>query len=141
VLDLPVTVRGTLYLALLNKAESFHLPFGNSVAIGGGRCTAMTQLGQPNDAVFCAFPFRLPSGLMWADGRNGGNTVAVSAGPVAMESYSPFPADPGIRPITRGFSYIHAQQPISAIDLHTMKPLAYVERNFEFRDLRLADFQ
>jgi hypothetical protein len=56
-------------------------------------------------------------------------------------SYSPFPAEPGIIPVSQDFTFSIARMAPSEATVDTVAPLAYIQRNFEIQNLRLGDFQ
>jgi hypothetical protein len=67
--------------------------------------------------------------------------------PRQVNSYSPFPADPGIIPVTQDFVLSNALHPRFSIVLapadhalvDTMEPLAHIRLDFEINNLRLSD--
>jgi hypothetical protein len=56
-----------------------------------------------------------------------------------MASYSPFPADLGLDPVSQFFS--DAQGSFSDVEIAISKPLAYIQKDFEIDNVRLSDFE
>ena len=141
--EVPLRVRGTLYLTLFGNPRTARLHFrdGFEDVPGAGRCEATQAPGRQNYFLLCDSAFRPPKGSLWAEwidlesGRAHGGEVRV------WSSYSPFPADLGLAPIYQYSTYSALQGPVSVVDLHTLQPVAYIQRNFELKDLRLADFE
>jgi hypothetical protein len=56
-------------------------------------------------------------------------------------SYSPFPAEPGISPVSQDFTFSSVSVPLSEAAVDTVEPLAHIRQNFEIDNLRLGDFE
>lgn len=125
--DQPVILRGTAYLTVFGNrrttpvgSELTHLP-------GIGAC-AVEQLFQQT-MLACLSLFRSPSNEILLPRNMGTSQI----------SYSPFPAELGISPVSLfGFNPALETPPV---DLVTMEPLAYIQRPFEIDAQRLSDFE
>jgi len=56
-------------------------------------------------------------------------------------SYSPFPAELGISPVSQDFTFSTVAVPLSEARVDTVEPLAHIRRNLEINNLRLGDFE
>jgi hypothetical protein len=56
-------------------------------------------------------------------------------------SYSPFPAEPGISPISQDFTLATVPELFSQGRVDAMEVLAHIRRNFEIDNLRLSNFE
>jgi hypothetical protein len=125
----PVTVRTSFYLTIFGDRQTTTVPSTNQVVAvpGAGLCTANPMF------IRCLTAFRDPD-----------HRISVRSGPSypamfsAQLTYSPFPADLMISPISM------VGQPASLMTSDvvflTEKPLAHFHRDVEFRDVRLTDF-
>jgi hypothetical protein len=66
---------------------------------------------------------------------------ASSRGPMQRISYSPFPADLSIGPVSQHFSYEVLPGRVSDVVIESVEPLAHLRREFEIDNLRLSDFE
>jgi hypothetical protein len=60
--------------------------------------------------------------------------------PRQVNSYSPFPAAPGIIPVTQDFMFSNVLAPADHALVDTMEPLAHIRLDFEINNLRLSDY-
>jgi hypothetical protein len=67
-----------------------------------------------------------------------GGPVATTESLAGLASYSPFPADLNVNPVSRFFS--PRVRAISAASIEAVQPLAHLERDFEIEHVRLDDF-
>jgi hypothetical protein len=51
---------------------------------------------------------------------------------------SPFPAEPGISPVSQDFTFSPVSVPLSEAAVDTVEPLAHIRQNFEIDNLRLG---
>jgi hypothetical protein len=154
----PVIIHGVVYLTLSGDAVESKVPFsGQRVGVQDGVCSANKEdLGaldagaigggfRPVDAkplhtfkytLFCSSAFRSPAGFVSAfydkDGRN-----------LYREeiSYSPFPAQFGLMPISRYFATTNGTTDLQSAPLVVTRPVAHVVKDFDLRDIRLSDFE
>jgi hypothetical protein len=56
-------------------------------------------------------------------------------------SYSPFPADLDIDPVSQFFSLTATARQVSEVVIQSQEPLAHVKREFEIDGLRLEEFE
>jgi hypothetical protein len=56
-------------------------------------------------------------------------------------SYSPFPAEPGIEPVSQDFAFPTVPVLLSEGVVETEEPLAHIQRTFEISNLHLSDFE
>jgi len=57
----------------------------------------------------------------------------------SRRSYSPFPADLGVNPLSESF-FTPVIDPISAANVATLMPVAHLERGFVITNVHLTDF-
>lgn len=147
--DEPMRVRGSLYLTIFGKGQTARVPFGDqSVPVQRvGVCAASGGANRQSAFLICSSAFRFPPVLVsyrfMQSTKEGTEDLRTSTQPRAI-SYSPFPAAPGIVPVSQDFAFSIA--PIARVELSearvdTVEPLAYIQRNFEIDNLRLGDFQ
>jgi hypothetical protein len=142
----PIRVRGSLYLTIFGNRQTARVPFGDrSVPVPGvGVCAASGGAKQQSYFLICSSAFRFPPVLVsyrfMQPAEEGTEDVRTSTQPRAI-SYSPFPAEPGIVPVSQNFTFSIARVALSEARVDTVEPLAYVQRSFEIDNLRLADFQ
>ena len=142
--DEPMTVRGSLYLTVFGNRRSALVPFGErSVPVPHvGVCAASEGANRRPYFLICSSAFRFPPALV-------SYSFAQSAKEAAQDSwtsprsisYSPFPAEPGISPVSQDFTFSTAHVPFSEGRVVTLQALAHIRRNFEIDNLRLGDFQ
>jgi hypothetical protein len=107
-------------------------------------CAASGGAKQQSYFLICSSAFRFPPVLVsyrfMQPAEEGTEDVRTSTQPRPI-SYSPFPAEPGIVPVSQNFTFSIARVALSEARVDTVEPLAYVQRSFEIDNLRLADFQ
>lgn len=137
--DAPVTVRGALYLTVFGNGRTTRLTSWNQSqdVPGAGRCMATQSPNGQSYFLLCDSAFRAPKDFVSAEWVN----LEKGAQLIRPFSCSPFPADLGINPIYQYSTYFVLQGPVSAVDVTTTEPLAFIRRGFELKDLRLADFE
>jgi len=141
--DRPVTVHGTMYLTLFGNSRITRLPFRNeSVELAGaGRCRATQAPTGQNYFLLCDSAFRAPKDSVWGEWVGGLEGLPRATTLNRWPSYSPFAADLSLNPIYQYSTYRALQGETSAVEVHTLEPLGYVQRDFEIKNLRLADFE
>ena|SRR5215469_11319928 len=144
--DAPMRVRGSLYLPIFGNHQTARVPFGGKpVPVPGvGVCTASGGTKQQSYFLICSSAFRFPPVLL--SYRFIPSTMAETEEVRAFTqprsiSYSPFPAEPGIVPVSQDFTFSIARVALSEARVDTVAPLGYIQRNFEIPSLRLHDFQ
>lgn len=144
--DEPLKVRGSLYLTLFGNRRTSQIRFGDRfVPVPGvGVCSASGGASQQSYFLICSSAFRFPAALVSYRFTQSANEevqdVPSSTEPRSI-SYSPFPADPGISPVSQDFTFSTARVPLTKGMVDTMKVLAHVRRTFEIDSLRLGDFE
>jgi hypothetical protein len=134
--DQPLQLHGTLYFTLYGNKQNTLLPLNSSlVPVNGvGICSAGTRF------LLCNSAFRTGADLVaiqTLDDAPGG-PVATTESVAGLASYSPFPAELNINPVSRFFS--PRGRAISAASIEALQPLAHLERDFEIEQVRLNDF-
>jgi hypothetical protein len=142
----PLTIHGSLYLTLFGNRQSARIPFGDRLVTipRVGICSASGGSSQRSDFLICTSAFRFPPVLVsyrFIQSTNGTpSDVSTSTQPRSI-SYSPFPAEAGINPVSQDFSFSSSPSPFSQALVDTIEPLAYIQRNFTIDNLRLADYE
>jgi hypothetical protein len=132
----PLQLRGTLYFTLYGNQQNTLLPLNSSaVPVNGvGICSADTHF------LLCYSAFRTQSDLVaiqtLEDSPSGPKETTESLARLA--SYSPFPADLNVDPVSRFF--LPRTRTISAARVEALRPLAHLERDFEIAHVHLNDF-
>lgn len=144
--DRAVKLRGTLYFALYGNRRTTRIPFGSrSVPVPSlGLCSAIRAT--PGDSYFllCSSAFRSEPDLISVHfagtGKNGFRQVS----PYQVRrrfSFSPFPADLDINPVSQYFTFTTFPGELSDAVIESLEPLAHVRRDFELDGLRLGEFE
>jgi len=142
----PLTIHGSLYLTLFGGRQSARIPFGDRLVTVPrvGSCSASGGSSQRSDFLICTSAFRFPPVLVsyrFIQSANGAAPdVSTSTRPRSI-SYSPFPAEAGINPVSQDFTFSSSAVPFSQALVDTIEPLAYIQRNFTIDNLRLADYE
>ena len=144
--DEPVRVRGSLYLTIFGNRQTARVPFGDqSVLVPQvGACAASGGANRRSYFLICSSAFRSPPVLVsyrFMQSTKEGTEDAPAHTQPRPVSYSPFPAEAGIIPVSQDFTFSIARVALSEARVDTVEPLAYVQRNFEIDNLRLGDFQ
>lgn len=139
-------VRGSLYLTILGNRQTARVPFGDqSVLVPQvGVCAASGGANRQSYFLICSSAFRSPPVLVsyrFMQSTKEATEDVPTPTPPRPISYSPFPAEPGIIPVSQDFTFSIARVALSEARVDTVEPLAYVQRNFEIDNLRLGDFQ
>lgn len=135
--DQAVKLRGSLYLTLYGNSRVTSVPVQDRpVRVPGlGVCSASRSSDGRNSFLFCRAAFRsMPALASYRAGLAREETLQ------PWVSYSPFPAEPGINPVTQYFRIIRDGEPFPAVAIDTVQPLAHIRRDFEIGGLRLDDF-
>ncbi len=130
----PMIVRGSVYITLFGEPESRTIPLlrGRINVQDGLQCWADDFKGEITQ-MRCQSFFSWPSRLVYARGAGEENDFSNS-----LVSYSPFPAGLTLEPLEmRWTEGIKAKE----ATIVTKKPLVHFRREFELRDVRLADFE
>ncbi|HEY3939920.1 MAG TPA: hypothetical protein VGL97_20990 [Bryobacteraceae bacterium] len=142
----PVKIRGILYFTLYGNPRTSRILFGGGPvpAAGMGLCSA-SQSGQGRTSfLLCSSAFRAKPDLVSIRFVEAGkNTYEVRAarGPLRRISYSPFPAEVSMSPVSQYFTYRVSAQPLSEVVIDSVEPLTHEQREFEIDKLRLSDFE
>jgi hypothetical protein len=141
----PLTIHGSLYLTLFGGRQSARIPFGDRLVTVPrvGICSASGGSPERSDFLICTSAFRFPPVLVsyrFMQSANGAPDVSTSTQPRSI-SYSPFPAEAGINPVSQDFTFSSSPSSFSQALVDTIEPLAYIERNFTIDNLRLADYE
>lgn len=144
--DEPLKVRGSLYLTVFGNQQMARVPFGDRPILVPrvGVCSASGAANGRPYFLICSSAFRFPPVLVsyrfLQSAEDTAQEVESSTQPRAI-SYSPFPADLGISPVSQDFTFSTVRVPLSEATVDTLEPRAYIQRDFEINDLRLGDFE
>jgi hypothetical protein len=144
--DKPVRLRGTLYFTLYGNRRTTRIPFGSRrVAVPGmGFCSASRATRGATYFLFCSSAFRSEPELVsvhFAElGKDAFREVAPYQVPRRL-SYSPFPADLDISPVSQYFTFTNSPRELSDAVIDSLEPVAHVQREFELDGLRLGEFE
>ena len=133
-------VSGTLYATLFGSAESRTIPFSRSPvnAQDGLQCYDGGVLLQksPSSVYGCRAFFGWPSRLVSVSAANYQESLT------KLVSYSPFPSGLGIDMRESRYATLASTEAAreSGVTITTRKPLVHFHRDFELRDVRLADY-
>jgi hypothetical protein len=145
----PLQLRGTFFFTLYGDRQRTTIPFhaGPIPVKDLGLCSASGGTGEKGSFLMCTSAFRVGADLtaVWF-----GSASARASKPSpqhgqrgytrrSMASYSPFPADLGLDPVSQFFS--DAQGSFSDVEIAISKPLAYIQKDFEIDNVRLSDFE
>jgi len=144
--DEPMKVRGSLYLTVFGNPRSALIPFGDrSVLVPHvGVCAASQGANRQTYFLICSSGFRFPPRLVSYSFIQSAKETAQYAwtSPRSRSiSYSPFPAEPGINPVSQDFALGSVHELFSEGRVDAVEAVAYIRRNFEIDNLRLSDFQ
>jgi hypothetical protein len=144
--DEPLKVRGSLYLTLFGNRQTARVPLEDrSIPVPRvGVCSASRGANRQSYFLICSSAFRFPAVLVsYRFKQSVKDTVQEvwsSTEPRAI-SYSPFPAEPGINPVSQDFTFSTVPVPLSEATVDTLKALAHIRRDFEINNLRLGSFE
>jgi hypothetical protein len=142
----PLTVHGSLYFTLYGNRHATNIPFQNrSVPVPDvGLCSAGRGPGIGSGMVFCSSAFQPRRDLVFfsfiASGQGTSQPAAASSRPQLL-SYSPFPAELSLEPVSQFFSFNLQPGAFAGVTVETFQPLAHIRRDFEIRDLHLSEFE
>jgi hypothetical protein len=134
--DQPLQLRGTLFFTLYGNERGREIPLdGRPVTVPEiGVCSGLAQF------LRCDSAFRVPAALatlrIWHKGPLGLEVTKLD--PFPRTSFSPFPAELSIDPLCHFVWPSPNLTTRARIDVR--QPLAHLEQNFEFDNVRLADF-
>jgi hypothetical protein len=145
VVDESLTVHGSLYLTIFGNRQTTLVPFENrSIPVPRiGICSAKEKNDSQNYLLFCTSAFHSSTALVsFHIFQSSTFTTKLSwtTEPRQVNSYSPFPADPGIIPVTQDFMFSNVLAPADHALVDTMEPLAHIRLDFEINNLRLSDY-
>jgi hypothetical protein len=86
--------------------------------------------------LLCHYAFRSPSDFLSVYFEH--SSVDVFREPV---SYSPFPAQLTFSPVTQYFASSISSGEASGITVVAVQPIAFLQRDFDFGNIRLSDFE
>jgi hypothetical protein len=141
----PLTIHGSLYLTIFGDRQSARIPFGDQL-VTVTRVGVCSSSAKTNRSYFlmCTSAFRFPPVLVsyrFIQSSKGASQDASTSTQPRPISYSPFPADTGINPVSQDFTFSSTPAPLSEARVDTIEPLAYLQRNFTIDNLRLADYE
>jgi hypothetical protein len=144
--DGPLKVRVSVYLTIFGDRQTTRVPFGDgSVPVPRvGVCSPRENTNGRGYSLICSSAFRSPSALVSFHYNQSSSGIALevrSPAPVLVNSYSPFPADLRISPITQEFAFSTAPWQVDQGFIDTMEPLAHVRLDFDVTNLRVAPFR
>ncbi len=143
----PLKVRGSLYMTLLGNRQTVRVPFGDRSVhvLRVGVCSASGGANRQSHFLICSSAFRFPPVLVSyrfiESAKEAVQDVWSSTESRRAISYSPFPAELGISPVSQDFTFSTVPAPLSEARVDTVEPLAHIRRNFEIDNLRLGDFE
>jgi hypothetical protein len=143
----PLNVRGSLYMTLFGNWQTVRVPFGDrSVPVPRvGVCSASGGANRQSYFLICSSAFRFPPVLVsyrfMQSAKEAFQDVWSSTEPRRPISYSPFPAELGISPVSQDFTFSTVPVPLSEARVVTVEPLAHIRQDFEIDNLRLGDFE
>jgi hypothetical protein len=147
--DQAVRFRGSLYLTLYGNRRITDIPLQNRPVVtpGMGLCSASRGAEGQMCFLVCISAFRGRPDLVSIRFVQPGEPASVEAmtySPQHVISYSPFPAEFGIDPVSpyvTSLPYSTIQGPPSAARVATLEPLAHIRRDFDIGGLRLSEFE
>jgi hypothetical protein len=139
-------LRGTFFFTLYGVPQQTTIPFHvRAVPVKDlGVCSASGGTEAKGSFLVCNSAFRvgaIRTAVLFGSASATANKSAPQRGHTrrSMASYSPFPADLGLDPVSQFFS--DAQGSFSDVAIAISKPLAYIQKNFEIDNVRLSDFE
>jgi hypothetical protein len=143
--DTPLTIHGSLDLTIFGDRQSARIPFGDQL-VTVPRVGVCSSSAATNRSYFlmCTSAFRFPPLLVsyrFIQSSKGASKDASTSTQPRSISYSPFPADTGINPVSQDFTFSSTSAPLSEARVETIEPLAYLQRKFTIDNLRLADYE
>jgi hypothetical protein len=142
--DTPIRLYGVTDVTVLATVQTLPFPLPRRVDIPGiGTCASYPDLPgvslRPEES-FVSCNSMLPSArlVVLMDGRRVNNSTA---------NFAPYPTSPGYSPLESAvsrFSYygprFELRERLPQIHLEIQKPVAYIQRPFDFEGIRLADY-
>src|SRR6267143_2418762 len=145
--DEPLKVRGSLYMTLFGNRQTVRVPFEDrSVPVPRvGVCSASGGANRQSYFLICSSAFRFPPVLVSyrfiQSSTEAVQDVWSSTEPRRPISYSPFPAELGISPVSQDFTFSTVRAPLSEARVDTVEALVHIRRNFEIDNLRLGQLR
>ncbi len=144
--DEPLKVRGSLYLTVFGDRQTARVPFGDRpVPVRRvGVCSASDGPNRQSYFLICSSAFRYPPALVsyrFIQSTNESLQDVSSSTQPRPISYSPFPADPGISPVSQDFTFSTTRGLLKDGMVDSLEALAHVRRDFRIDDLRLGNFE
>jgi hypothetical protein len=141
--DVPVNVHGSLYLTVFGNPRTTQLSFGErSVPVPQvGLCSATESAIGQRYYVVCSSAFRSPAVLVSYRFVQSGGETSKDRNPFlggAQMSFSPFPADLRISPVSQVSTSSWVVVPWDHALLETLEPVGHIRLDFEITGLRLG---
>jgi hypothetical protein len=140
----PVRIRGFVYLTLFGNRRVSQVPFDRKTVVvpGMGRCLGAASGAAEGRlySVLCTTSFR-PRNSRWfvRFESKSKEPLAYQSGPSI--SYSPFPAQLGLNPVSQYLDFSTFKGPLEAATVETIEPLSHVKAALEIEGLRLGDYE
>lgn len=137
--DQPVTLRGDLYLVLYGRPVETRVPFTGRVQSvpGLGMCAATGGAGAPY-FLNCDWALRPRADLVAVQFEP---KPRLDHTPPRERSYSPFPAELSIDPLTPSVAYSIFKGPLDAVTVSSEGPIAFARAPLAIDGLRLGDYE
>lgn len=139
----PVRITGVFYATLYGNLRRAVLPVRKQAIFGPAPGVGLCSATESNVGVLlnCRSAFRDRWTVMFDFLTHNSALTRSYPRPV---SYSPFPADFGLMPVTESIQYVPpfpGQGPITGVSVYAVEPVAHLRRVFEITGLRLADYE
>jgi hypothetical protein len=137
-----IQASGSLYLTLFGDPKTSNIPFGNRpVTVPRvGACSASQGPDGPPYFLVCSSGFRFPLAQVsyrFLQATQGGFRTVSSSTQPRLISYAPFPAGPGIDPVSQDVTFSVVDGPISEASVSTLQPVAYLRRSFGTNEVKV----
>ena len=143
--DQETRINGSLYITVFGNRQKVRVPFGDHLVPVArvGVCSASEGATRQSSFLICTSAFRFPPLLVsyrfTQSTPENAQDVWTSTEPRTI-SYSPFPAQAGINPISQDFTF--SSTPVKMSEARIDREiLAHMKRNFQIDNLRLGDFE
>jgi hypothetical protein len=139
--DGSLEVRGSLYLTLFGHRQTTGVPFGDRPVVVPriGVCSARESVYRRGYFLICSSAFRSPAAVVtYHFIPSPADTAGQDWSSVQrqMNSYSPFPADLGLSPVSQDFKLSSNRVPADHGLVETMEPVAHIRLDFDITNLR-----
>jgi hypothetical protein len=144
--DQETRISGSLYITVFGNRQKVQVPFGDHLVPVArvGVCSASEGATRQSSFLTCTSAFRFPPLLVsyrfMQSTPESAQDVWTATEPRAI-SYSPFPAQAGINPVSQDFTFSSAPVKVSEARIETAEILAHIKRSFQIDNLRLGDFE